>query len=67
YAEVQFFFQATIANAERTLALVSVYSPPDADLLRESFDTVAQCEYFGEENLHVINITQIQAGVGMVP
>ncbi|KAJ7092934.1 hypothetical protein B0H15DRAFT_777192 [Mycena belliarum] len=67
FAEVQFFFQATIDDTEQTLALVSVYSAPDADLLRESYNTVMQCEYFGEDNLEVIKITQIQAGVGMVP
>ncbi|KAJ7458068.1 hypothetical protein FB451DRAFT_1341823 [Mycena latifolia] len=60
-------YQATVNSTEQTLALVSLYSPPNADLLQKSSDTVAQCEYFGEESLDVINITQIQAGVGMIP
>ncbi|KAJ7741150.1 hypothetical protein DFH07DRAFT_751153 [Mycena maculata] len=69
YAEVQFFFQAAIqkTNEEHTLALVSVYSAPDPELLQESFQTVAQCEYCGEESLEIINITQIQSGVAMIP
>lgn len=28
---------------------------------------MAQCDYFGEEALELIDITQIQAGVAMIP
>ncbi|KAJ7305437.1 hypothetical protein DFH08DRAFT_721220 [Mycena albidolilacea] len=67
YGEVQFFFQATILDKEETLALISIYSPPNAALLAKSFHTVAECDYFGEDNLRVIKATQIQAGIGMIP
>ncbi|KAF8197204.1 hypothetical protein K438DRAFT_1585224, partial [Mycena galopus ATCC 62051] len=67
YGEVQFFFQATIKSEEQTLALISVYSKPDAELLEQSFQTIAECEYFGDESLGVIKVQQIQAGIGMVP
>ncbi|KAJ7728718.1 hypothetical protein B0H16DRAFT_1225948, partial [Mycena metata] len=69
YGEVQFFFQATIQQTgkEHTLALVSVYSDPDPEILEESFGTVSRCDYFGEEALEVIEVGDIQAGVGMIP
>ncbi|KAF8164218.1 hypothetical protein K438DRAFT_2067351 [Mycena galopus ATCC 62051] len=68
-AEVQFFFQAKINRTGETksLALVSVDSDIDADLLAESVGTVAQSDYFGEQGREVIDIGQIQAGVAMVP
>ncbi|KAF7371671.1 hypothetical protein MVEN_00023200 [Mycena venus] len=67
YGEVQFFFQAEVKGVDRTFALLSVYSPPDAALLEKSFKTVAECSYFGEDNLQVIEVTQIRAGIGMIP
>ncbi|KAJ7136449.1 hypothetical protein C8R43DRAFT_893888, partial [Mycena crocata] len=67
YGEVQFFFQATVKGTERNLALISVYSPPNAALLKKSFETVAECDYFGEDNLQVIEVAQIQAGIAMIP
>ncbi|KAJ7023772.1 hypothetical protein C8F04DRAFT_1193189 [Mycena alexandri] len=69
YGEVQFFFQATInkTGKEHSLALVSVYSDPDPEILEESYGTVIQCDYFGEEALDVIAIGDIQAGVAMIP
>ncbi|KAK6966427.1 hypothetical protein R3P38DRAFT_2590971 [Favolaschia claudopus] len=67
YAEVQFFFQATINGQVKTLALISVYSPPNPDLLAKSFQTVAECDYFGDDNLQVIQVPQIRAGVVMIP
>ncbi|KAK7020791.1 hypothetical protein R3P38DRAFT_2781427 [Favolaschia claudopus] len=62
-----FFFQASVNGDEKTLALISVYSPPNAALLEKSFQTVAECNYFGDDNLQVISILQIEAGVGMIP
>ncbi|KAJ7711774.1 hypothetical protein B0H16DRAFT_1343411 [Mycena metata] len=69
YGEVQFFFQATInkTGKEHSLASVSVYSDPDAEILEESYGTVIQCDYFGEEALEVIAVGDIQAGVAMIP
>lgn len=36
FAEVQYFFNASVNNARRTLALVSLYSRPDEDFFRRS-------------------------------
>ncbi|KAK6984740.1 hypothetical protein R3P38DRAFT_2419766, partial [Favolaschia claudopus] len=69
YGEVQFFFQVKIAktNREHVLALISVYSEPDASVLEDSFGTVILCDYLGEEALEVIEVGQIQAGIAMIP
>jgi hypothetical protein len=68
YGEVQFFFRATLQNDEiRGLALVSVYDPPDLDLLHESSHALWVARYRGNEALKVINITSISTCVAMVP
>ncbi|PBK84277.1 hypothetical protein ARMGADRAFT_881657, partial [Armillaria gallica] len=50
-----------------TLALVSIYSPPNISLLAESFQTVYACNYQGDTNLHAIFVSDISAVVSMVP
>jgi hypothetical protein len=67
YGEVQFFFQATIQNKTETLALLSTYSAPDAQLLRKSHNVVWACHYEGPRTLEVINIACIHSVVTMAP
>jgi hypothetical protein len=67
YGEVQYFFQATVHNCTKTLALQSTYSPPDQELLRRSFNTLWTCRYQGAEALRVIDVTDIHSVVAMVP
>ncbi|KAK7037053.1 hypothetical protein R3P38DRAFT_2517049 [Favolaschia claudopus] len=59
-----FSFKLQSTARLKTLALISVYSPPNPDLLAKSFHTVAECDYFGDDNLQVIQVPQIRAGVG---
>ncbi|KAL0562754.1 hypothetical protein V5O48_019325, partial [Marasmius crinis-equi] len=49
------------------LAMVSVFSEPDQDLLKESHNTVYVCQYRGQHAMKVINVKQIKALVAMVP
>jgi hypothetical protein len=51
----------------KTLALVSVYSLPDEELLQASFFTLWSCTYHGDETLSIIDIKSITAVVAMVP
>jgi hypothetical protein len=51
----------------KNVAVVSVYSPPDAALLELSFGTVWSCKHQGEHGLHVVEIEQIQAVVAVIP
>ncbi|KAF8956352.1 hypothetical protein BDZ97DRAFT_1671721, partial [Flammula alnicola] len=68
YGEVQFFFRATVQDNEiRGLALISVYDPPDPDLLRESSHALWVALYRGNESLKVIDITSISTCVAMIP
>ncbi|KAK0472587.1 hypothetical protein IW261DRAFT_1343370, partial [Armillaria novae-zelandiae] len=67
FAEVQYFFQLCFGEFIHTLALVSIYSPPDMSLLAESFQTVYACDYQGDTNLCAIFVSDISAVVAMVP
>lgn len=67
YGEVQFFFRAKLGNEIKACALVSVYGPPDEDLLHESSHALWLCHYNGNETLKVIDIKQIATCVAMIP
>jgi hypothetical protein len=67
YGEIQFFFQATINDSTKTLALVSNYSPPNLDLLRQSYKTLWTCHYQGAEDIRVIDVKNIHSVVAVVP
>ncbi|KAG1728826.1 hypothetical protein EDD22DRAFT_788983 [Suillus occidentalis] len=49
------------------LTLVSLYSDPDHELLKESYATFYSCSYHGDEGLAVISTSSIQSVVAMVP
>jgi hypothetical protein len=51
----------------KVLALVSVYSPPNAGLFEASNGTVLSCIYLGAANLKVIDISSIVSVVAMIP
>ena len=56
-----------IDNDLHTLALLSVYGPPDPGLYELSQQTVKLCKYFGDANLLVINVKTVCSVVAMVP
>jgi hypothetical protein len=64
---VKFFFQGNINGETVALALVSIYSPPDTDLLAESYGTLYTCKYQGDNCLEVILAKDILSVVAMVP
>ena len=47
--------------------MVSLYSPPDTELLESSEYTLWACRYQGDRSLRVVDVTSILAVVGMVP
>lgn len=57
----------TFGDEVHSLAVVSVFSPPDRDLLHQSFQTVYVCHYQGADALSVIDIKQIESVVSMIP
>ena len=52
---------------ERTLALVSLYSLPDANLLESSCQTVWSCQYQGPGAYTVVDVKLIISVVAMIP
>ncbi|KAG1897939.1 uncharacterized protein F5891DRAFT_1191249 [Suillus fuscotomentosus] len=65
-AEVLFYFNMTIHDETKTFALVPQFSPPHAELLRCSFQTVVACHYCGDTSLKLIEVSTIQSVVAMV-
>ena len=49
------------------LAVISVYSKPDPELLIALHGTLISCNYFGDSSLRVIDVSCIQSVVVMVP
>ena len=70
-SKVQFFFSAnhTIAGwaTKHAYALISMWSLPDLDLLKESSQALYVCSYLGQETLKVIEAKTITSVVAMVP
>lgn len=67
FAEVYYYFRIDIEQIEKTLALVSVYSPPHSELLTLSHHTLWSCTYYGDSSLRVIDVRSIVAVIAMVP
>ncbi|KAK1219476.1 hypothetical protein PQX77_017806 [Marasmius sp. AFHP31] len=68
YGEVHYFFLLQFGVSVRyPLAMVSVFSDPDSDLLKRSHGTVHLCDYGGQAAMIVIGVKQIKALVAMVP
>ncbi|KAJ7479029.1 hypothetical protein FB451DRAFT_1032003, partial [Mycena latifolia] len=67
YAEIQFFFQTEVDDEDLTLALICRYSPPDPELLRDSFKTLLVCDELHFDEMEVIEVDSILSVVGMIP
>ncbi|KAF8873415.1 hypothetical protein CPB84DRAFT_1690748, partial [Gymnopilus junonius] len=67
FAEIQFFFQATLQGVKETLALISNFSAPNAHLCQESSSALLVCKYQGTMALEVIPVKYISSCVAMVP
>lgn len=67
FAEVQYYFQIDIEGSMISFAMVSIYSSPDQRLLELSNGALHIVQYLGELNLQVIQPTQIDSIVRMLP
>lgn len=67
FAEVQFYFQATVEGNRETLALCSLYSPADERRKEYSNGALIVCNYGGQNELVVIRAKNILSVVAMVP
>jgi hypothetical protein len=66
-AEVEYFFRLRFDDAVYSLALVSVFSPPDQDILELSSHAAYICHHGGTDALTVVEVKAITAVVSMVP
>ncbi|TFK68013.1 hypothetical protein BDN72DRAFT_769939 [Pluteus cervinus] len=67
YGEVQYYFRYAIHGQAHTLAMVSLYTYPDLDLLRDSSNTLYACQYTGSAGLVVVDVGDIISVVAMPP
>jgi hypothetical protein len=51
----------------KTVAIISLYSPPDEELLNLSHHTVWSCTSQGEAGLRIVDVTTICAVVAVIP
>jgi hypothetical protein len=65
--EVEYFFRLQFGETVHSLALVSVFSPPDQELLDLSHHAVYICHSGGMDALTVVDVKAITAVVSMVP
>ncbi len=66
-AEVEFFFQLRFGDTVHTLALVSVFSPPDQEILESSNHAAYICHHGGTDSLTIVDVKSITSVVSMVP
>ncbi|KAL6301922.1 hypothetical protein BKA93DRAFT_861789 [Sparassis latifolia] len=65
---VKYYFQAETGHAQSSaLAVIRLYSEPDAIILQRSYNTVWMCHPQGDAALMVVDIENIIAVVGMIP
>ena len=65
--EVQFYFHAIVAGNQETLTLCSLYSLADEEIIRQTYGAFHVFEYYGEDNLVVVQATNILSVVAMAP
>ncbi|TBU26950.1 hypothetical protein BD311DRAFT_697446 [Dichomitus squalens] len=73
-AEVQYFFRLKkmrddggTDDVDLTLAMVSMFMPPDPAIVRESHGALIACRYRGDESREVVDAKDIKSVVAMVP
>jgi hypothetical protein len=68
FAEVRFYF--LLEDADKKLvpyALISMYGPPNAEMLEDSYHTLFACTYQGDFALRIIHVSLIVSVVSMQP
>ncbi|KAF8874896.1 hypothetical protein BD779DRAFT_1450538, partial [Infundibulicybe gibba] len=67
FMDIQYFFRLSFGDTVHTLALASMFSPPNLQLLQASFQVVYECHHQGDQALVVFDAKEIQSVVAMVP
>lgn len=68
FGDVRYYFRFDISDTvTRTLAVISLYSCPDADLLSISSGTLWSCKHQGDAGVVVVDVKSIDSVVAVVP
>ncbi|KAI0347539.1 hypothetical protein BDW22DRAFT_1322409 [Trametopsis cervina] len=68
YAEVHYYFQVLMCNGSlQAFAMISIFEPPNIDLLNKSASTFWSCRHPGNVGLTIIPIQSIQSVVAVIP
>lgn len=67
FGEVQYYFSLAFGDHTHPICVLSVFSDPDQQLLKDSHHAIYACHYLGEENLLAIDVKQIKTVVAMIP
>lgn len=68
FAKVHFYFLLEDANKKLVpYTLISMYGPPNAEMLKDSYHTLFACPYQGDFALQIIHVSLIVSVVSMQP
>ncbi|KAM6499015.1 hypothetical protein JOM56_006963, partial [Amanita muscaria] len=67
FAEVLYFFTASICPGKHAFAMVITYSNPDTELLLQSHNALWVSKHLGNHGLRIIDAKSIESVVAMVP
>ncbi|TBU52199.1 hypothetical protein BD310DRAFT_789821, partial [Dichomitus squalens] len=74
FAEIQYFFglkkmreDGGTDDVDMTLAMVSIFTPPDPAILRDTYGALIACRYAGDRSREVITVKDIVSVVAMLP
>ncbi|TBU58259.1 hypothetical protein BD310DRAFT_977430 [Dichomitus squalens] len=74
FAEIQYFFglkkmrdDGGTDEVDMTLAMASIFTPPDPAILRDTYGALMACRYQGERSREVVEVKEIASVVAMVP
>ena len=63
---MDFYFRYNILDQIHALALVHLFSLPDQDTLKYSYEIVYICYYLGNKGIHIVKVTDIKAIVSII-
>jgi hypothetical protein len=67
YAEVLYYFFVEHKALRYTLAAVKMYSPPDPQILEETYSTTKVCTHLGDDGVKIVDVKWIHEVVAMIP
>lgn len=68
FAEVYFFYRICHEGDEwQPVALISLYSTPDPDILEMTSGVLAVCQYLGDDSLVLVEAQAIKSLIAMLP